>query len=424
MRTIEEVLNIKTGDFLKADYFFSLSEETIFQGRRKLEESNQRKEKLLVCPYCYQPVKIRGFVNGKKTMHFAHLYDSGDCPIKTTNKYSKQEIERMKYNGQKESEEHIKLKEFIASCLEKDERFSDLKVEKNFNSKGLSKEWKRPDVSAKFKGLDIVFEVQLSTTFLSVIVEREVFYRDNKTFIIWFFNKFNPDVDSQKFTEKDIIYSNKNNAFLINDETIEKSEKEGKFIIKCYYQEVLIKNNAIEFKPEVKEICFDDLKFDYNNYKLFYYDPQSKYQELSYYLKQGFIKDFENFWLERNTLSDEEKNSKLFDFQNLFQSKNINFTINDSRLNAVLDAIYSLKYKKMINYKYKNFISLANHILEYRQEYAQVFLLALSYYGIEKIVLQEDKKGAYRNKLHKYKLAGLKQNDKYNKLFETLFPEL
>jgi hypothetical protein len=113
-RTIKEVLNIQTGEFIKSDDFFSLSEEIIFQGRRKLEEYNQNGEKLLVCPFCYQPVKIRGSITGKKSMHFAHLYDSGDCPIKTTNKYTEEEIRRMKYNGQKESEIHKTIKNFFS----------------------------------------------------------------------------------------------------------------------------------------------------------------------------------------------------------------------------------------------------------------------------------------------------------------------
>ena len=56
-------------------------------------------------------------------------------------------------------------------------------------------EWKKPDISASYKNINIVFEIQLSTTFLSVIVDREYFYKDNQTYILWVFKNFVIDVN-------------------------------------------------------------------------------------------------------------------------------------------------------------------------------------------------------------------------------------
>src|SRR6185369_16234869 len=148
MRTVQDVLNLSDGTFIQADEFFNRSEEDVFKERRKLEEAAQRNEKTLVCAICHQPLKIKGDRNGAISIHFAHLYDSGDCPIKTGLKYTREEIERMKYNGVKESPAHFKIKNAVADLISKDSRFSDIKIEKTFKSEGLSKEWKKPDVSA------------------------------------------------------------------------------------------------------------------------------------------------------------------------------------------------------------------------------------------------------------------------------------
>ena len=165
---------------------------------------------------------MRGDRDGAISLHFDHLYDSGDCPIKTGQKDTQDEILRMKYNGVKESPLHIKLKNAIARSIGQESRFSDIKEDETFRSEGLSKEWKKPDVSSKFNGDNVVFEVQLSTAFLSVIVQREVFYSENSTYIMWLFNQFSTDSETQRFTEKDIIYSNNNNAFVISDREAEK----------------------------------------------------------------------------------------------------------------------------------------------------------------------------------------------------------
>ena len=78
----------------------------------------------------------------------------------------------------------------------------------------------------------------------------------------------------------------------------------------------------------------------------------------------------------------------------------------------------------MIGYNYPNFISLANLILEYRKEFAELFLLAIKRFGIEEKVLAEDKKGTYRNKVENLPTQNITRNRMYDPLFIMLFPEL
>jgi len=100
-RQIQELLNLKYGNELSANDIFAQPEDKIFELRRKLTECYKNNEDYIVCSLCYQPVYIAG--NIKKEFFFKHRHERGDCPIKTKGKYSQEEINRMKYNGVKES---------------------------------------------------------------------------------------------------------------------------------------------------------------------------------------------------------------------------------------------------------------------------------------------------------------------------------
>lgn len=113
---IDEVLNLEDGKIIYSIDFFEKSLEEIHQIRSQLQEAIQRiREPFYVCLYCKQKIRIRGsiqkdFIKGRRKYHFAHLKDSVECPIKTESGLTKEEINRLKYNGEKEGQLHIDLK--------------------------------------------------------------------------------------------------------------------------------------------------------------------------------------------------------------------------------------------------------------------------------------------------------------------------
>lgn len=68
------------------------------------------------------------------------------------------------------------------------------------------------------------FELQISTTFIQVIVDRENFYKENNTYIMWIFLEF----DCEQFTQLDISYANKSNTFVFDEEARNLSIKNKK----------------------------------------------------------------------------------------------------------------------------------------------------------------------------------------------------
>jgi Family of unknown function (DUF6035) len=278
IRTIETVLNLDTGKIINANTFLELDDHIVFPFREKCQDAYMKKrDPFLVCEVCGQMVQISGGkgINGK-IKYFKHLKDSKDCPIKTDTKLSREDILRGKFNGQQEGALHIETKQLIYNflCLNRDNKgeVSFAQPEMVNKSERDYLKWKKPDVTSIFKDKKLVFEIQLATTFLDVICERQHFYKENQSFIIWVFKNFEIEADKQRFTQKDIFYSNNRNAFLLDDEAIRLSNLHNDLFLLCQYQNPIEKDEKIIYEWESKYVNLSDLIFDETTLKVYYFD--------------------------------------------------------------------------------------------------------------------------------------------------------
>lgn len=218
-----------------------------------------------VCIYCKQVIAIRGrtnFNDSIKTYYFTHLVNSNDCVIKTNNTLTKEEVQCIKYNGAKESLLHENLKNLIAHFLRLEPTVEEVLVEKVYKELAISKEWKKPDVMAVFKDKKIAFELQLSITFLSVIVQRTLFYQSRNVFLIWIFPHFSLQSDLQKFTQKDVYFNNSFNVYVFDEEAQEQSAAIKRLVISCFYQEFTLERNVVLGNWVKKFIRLSYITFD------------------------------------------------------------------------------------------------------------------------------------------------------------------
>ena len=277
-RTIIEVWDVENRRVISADSFFEKPKDEIFNERYELQKIARTNAKpKYTCLYCKQRVRILGsFDAGKKRLHFAHYKDSEDCPIKTGTQLTVEEINRIKYNGVKEGLLHYSLKTKIAENLESEarvnSRIKEIEVEKVLLSTGPDKGWKKPDISFKYDNKRIVIELQLSTTFLSVIESRQDFYQNEHTFVLWVFREFVDDDERRRFTDNDVIYSNNQNAFIYDQEMESKSLLHGKLYMKCFYKAYDFCESQIVESWQEKEVSIEDLLFDEEQYKIYYFD--------------------------------------------------------------------------------------------------------------------------------------------------------
>ncbi len=286
VRTIKTVLNLDTGQIIYANTFLELGDHIVFPYREKCQDAYKKKrEPFLVCDTCGQIVQISGGkgINGK-IKYFKHLKDSNDCPIKTDTKLSREDILRGKFNGQQEGTLHIETKNLIYDflCLNKETKgeISFAQQEMVNKSERNYLEWKKPDITSVFKEKKLVFEIQLATTFLDVICERQHFYKDNKTFIIWVFKNFEIEADKQRFTQKDIFYSNNRNAFILDQEAINLSNINNDLFLLCQYQRPTANIENIGYEWESKYIILSELIFDEASYKVYYFDVDKAENEV------------------------------------------------------------------------------------------------------------------------------------------------
>lgn len=279
--TINEVLDLGSGEIIKSTAFFCKSFDLIAQARSEQEKANQNlRPKWLVCAVCGNNVRILG---GKdkdtfarsKNFHFAHLHNSDDCPIKTTSKYSKLDINRMKYRGVPESRLHIELKENIAKGLRLNQQTKGQVTEVNVEQviRSLDEiQWKKPDINAVFNEQRIAIELQLSTTWLDVIVSRQHFYKERGIFILWVFNIFEASDDFRKLTQSDIIYTNNYNAFVLDPNAIERIAEKKDLVLQCYYLHYFADKAYLKSKWTHAEVTLDQLIFDPVKVQVYYKD--------------------------------------------------------------------------------------------------------------------------------------------------------
>lgn len=216
-----------------------LNAPTAHQARMKIEESKQKGITKYICPLCAQTLSLRGGLKTKFVMHFAHpRMPEHKCPYKTSDNHTPEDLAAMKYNGLKETADHQLVKARLLSALRRDAGVEQGSIhsEKIYRAKLPDKSWRKPDVDARWNGRSLIFEAQLSTTFVTVIANRRNFYTENGAELIWIFAKRpEPDGGFMPFTNKDIFYNNNFNLFVVNGETEAESAKQNSLVIEAWW---------------------------------------------------------------------------------------------------------------------------------------------------------------------------------------------
>ena len=231
-----------------------------------------------LCGACCKPVVLRGGRSEEGvSMYFRHKGDAPeDCPFEEGRSLSEQQMRALKYKGKQESHLHERLKCFIASTLE--EEGFEVEIEKTLRINHTQS--RRPDVLAHnpLTQQNIVFEIQMSTTFLNVVVGRMSDYSSIDYSVIWVFNEFEPEV----YTTKDTYQFQNNNVFILDDEMMDLSLKNNELTFRVYYleyEDVGAPSPKSEWKNTV--VTLEDLTFDSKRGVYFFDSKKSRDQIIS-----------------------------------------------------------------------------------------------------------------------------------------------
>lgn len=384
---IEEVLNLETGQLLTAQAAIGTDYGVAEQFRMRLAEENATDSHQVICPICRVGVYlcVHKTTEFGKRFYFKHRIEDGNCPAITRGALSKDEITARKYNGVKESAAHFRMKEIIAESLAQDPRFSSSPIEIEQVCKSDGGAWRKPDVRAVLDGkIPVVFEIQLSTTFLHVIAERRLFYRQHGALLCWVFQSFDPT--DARMTQDDIFYNNNRNLFLASEQTLALSRENQAFMLDCHWQEPRWTASGIEDVWNNAFVALPELHHDFDNYRVFHFDyDQSRVQQAQDGAKVDLKQRFIQWWSREN--HDLESWRR---FQSEFLQHGVLLPQWPDEALGLLSALFSVQAGKPVHWRHAKLISAAHTVVNAYPEVLQPFLAAIAVYGRRAQLKRED----------------------------------
>jgi len=273
---VKEVLNLVTGDVLLAQNVIGNDVKSAMRLRMELaiqHKINDKDQWIMICPYCHKPLRLNCRLDGQR-FYFAHIQRENNCPQLDKNNWTKERIQAAKYNGQKESLPHRMMKEDLCRILKLDSRFSSVSSEEVVRGKDPST-WRKPDVRALYKGtLRVVFEIQLSTTFLDVVLGRRDFYRENGELLVWVFQKFS--LRDARMMEFDTFHANNMNAIVLDQDAKNRCTLNHRLWLKCIWVEPELKKCKLSHTECFDIIDFDKFDKNIDKQQIYFFDYDTK----------------------------------------------------------------------------------------------------------------------------------------------------
>jgi hypothetical protein len=280
-QTVELAIDTETERRIAATELLKLPEAD-FTALRRIAMANrvarQRGEaqSKFICAICRKPLYLSRYIREDGNRWFAHDGASPDCPWYEGNKLSPDMRRALIYRGHQEGAQHRKLKELVASWLEKEPGVTKINCELVTHGQILKGEWKRPDVQCVKDGRRIVFEIQLSYTFLSDVIKRDDFYRQERIFIIWLFSF----LDLRRSTVRDEAFFNRRNVFVLDQTAIDESARNGRLTFNGTFQKPILVGNSIEDDWQNQLVTLDDVQFPTPSYRPYFFDYDAVRQAL------------------------------------------------------------------------------------------------------------------------------------------------
>jgi len=433
---IDEVRSLKSGAVLNVRRLIrAFRYERAILMRQKLKSLVKANGTRLVCANCGVPVYLA--CSTSKRFFFRHRHEDGSCPAVTRTGFTEAEIRAMKYRGNQESEPHKRIKLLVLRSLSADPRFADVVSEQTWrSSEGLSG-LRRPDVSARLENLRLAFEVQLSTTFLDVVLSRREFYRSERAALVWVLPNFHPNY--RRMTDDDILFGNNSNIFVADDSTAAASEAAGAFMIKCWHRKPVIDGDQIVDEWVERLVCWDELKVDVDLQTVQAFDYSSEAAKLLEQIKSAKLARVaaQNEAAERAKIARENELRELvFGFVLNDDDEHMGrherwLAINDRllthgcglegkypdlmKVTRLVHLVMSAKSGKPVGFKYKNLVEIGHHLFHQHPDLLLAYGFMLRAFGTKSVLDRDDRTGRWAAKVReerssflsdaKYKMA-------------------
>jgi len=409
---IGEVIDLDSGEIIDAVRLITgyLYQDLIRERGRTLARMMAGRPRF-VCSTCQVPVYLVSRPE-EHIFYFRHRHEDGSCPAHTRSPLSFDEICARKYHGLRESEPHKAIKALILRSLDADTDFSDVAAERNWRASDGSSAFRRPDVQAAHPSGRVAFEVQLSTTFLSVVVGRREFYRGEGALLLWVFGRFDPAY--RLLTTDDLLFSNNSNVFVVDEETTRVSEDRRSFHLRCHYRRPVREGGRVTDRWEARIVPFAELVQDREGQRAFAFDYAAEEAALQSQMEAEAVRwaearesadreDFLDFWrvYGRGFRHTPETRAVWAGLRERFAARGVElppYPDLEAEAAAMVTALYSAREGAPVVWKFSKLVQVAHQLAENHPRQLLAFGHALRIYDRGQRIADEDGKGRWRDR--------------------------
>lgn len=383
---ITQLIDDETGRQLSAYDLVGSDQIVVQRLYMRLHLSRASGEERILCALCGVPVYLCGMPD-RERYFFKHFQEDGSCPAVTRGNLSEEQINALRYQGQRESRRHIRLKMLLAESIRADPAFSEPVIEGTWKGKS-GKEYRRPDVRSSFNHqLVVAFEVQLSTTFGRVMAERELFYKRNGGLLVWIFGEF--EFEQDRLIMQVVFANNNRNAFIVNEATRDASLQAGALILECRWLQPSLHDASLSWTPHRRLVRFDELTFDQDGQRAFYVDTDAIQSQLEAELEGPPIAAvLEDFWLGYESFDGRScpdaptLNRDWAGLQRRCMSKGVLLpSRRDVAFRNLIRILYLAKLGCSVGWHYPEFWGAAHRVHDAHKPLLWIFISALRHYG-------------------------------------------
>jgi hypothetical protein len=280
-QTVKLAIDCETGETVSAITLLDLQEVEFTALRRAaMAARNERKKgghaMRFQCAICKQPLYLSRRIKGSHNRWFSHDGKSENCPWYEGNHLKPEQIKALIYRGQQEGQAHREIKRFISKWLEKDSHVTHISQEQTTFGEILKGEWRRPDVKCLYLDKPVVFEIQLSYIFLSDVIARDEFYRQEGIFIIWVFAEF----DQTRAAVNDEAFFNRRNLFVLDSAAMQASITNQMLTFNGYRQVPTSIEGQIQDVWRSEEIRLNEVIFPVKTFRPYFYDYSTERKKI------------------------------------------------------------------------------------------------------------------------------------------------
>jgi hypothetical protein len=405
-----EVMNLDTGEIVEtAKLIGDHRYGDLIAARLRVRTRLKNEVPEFACAFCGTAAYIVS--NQRKNFFFRHTAEDGSCTAKTRSALTEQEIRARKYHGLQESEAHKRIKSLIVRSLSADAKFHDILEERTWRSTTDPHERRQPDVQARLGHLRLAFEIQLSTTFLDVVVGRREFYRGENALLVWIMGSFDPEY--RRLTTDDMLFSNNANILVADSETMALSETSGILHLRCVHRRPSRNGDEIAATWEEHVVPFQELIVDVERQRVFLFDYEHAERAIleeieadrnaaKELLEEELRAAFLERWREYGSLYMQryEHNAVWQELRQRLPERGVPLPGPDfdRELTALINAVLSARDGRPLGWNFKKLIEVGHHLAEHHPRLLLAYGYAIKEFDRAALLREQDKSDRWKRR--------------------------